>query len=258
MKTVFYILSIVAIASICAMGDQKVSKDRVVQRRIGKVEDSLADIVGVYGSYGRLVDNDIAPAIRKAVEDSHSRYLQNMPGATSPYGGILLGKLAGFTGKVLKFASMAEDYISMGDSVLRGNRTDFVDAVDSLIRKSCSALGSAIGVSLAVGAAGLVAGSSVAAAGVLGGGVLIAGSAILGFWGSKGGEWMYNDLFGVNLSEQMRKAFGTFYDILFGPPEPMSPQKKAPCNSCALGDLTGTCTTPTCPNFGHPHRDYRP
>lgn len=34
--------------------------------------------------------------------------------------------------------------------------------------------------------------------------------------------------------------------------------KGRPCTSCMFGDLYGTCSTPTCPNYGHPHRDYNP
>lgn len=40
-----------------------------------------------------------------------------------------------------------------------------------------------------------------------------------------------------------------------------TPAKKAggkPCKPCFFGDLTGICTTPTCPNYGNPHSQYRP
>ena len=41
-------------------------------------------------------------------------------------------------------------------------------------------------------------------------------------------------------------------------PELDAPPSGTPCFSCMLGDLTGTCSTPGCPNYGRPHRDYKP
>lgn len=35
-------------------------------------------------------------------------------------------------------------------------------------------------------------------------------------------------------------------------------RKGRPCMSCMFGDLGGTCSTPTCPNYGRPHCEYRP
>ena len=30
-----------------------------------------------------------------------------------------------------------------------------------------------------------------------------------------------------------------------------------PCMSCMFGDLSGVCSTPSCPNYGHPHREFK-
>lgn len=30
-----------------------------------------------------------------------------------------------------------------------------------------------------------------------------------------------------------------------------------PCMSCMFGDLSGVCSTPSCPNYGHPHSEFK-
>ncbi len=264
MKRVFAVLAGSVLMAIAAMGEQNISYQREKQKQIGDEAFGYSDLAAVASIPGNLADlADRVPAVQNWILDAARAYKRSN-GATGfdLHRPMEYGKGMSILDKGLKLFSMGTDVVSMGSAIWRDKRDDFVDAADSLVRKSCSTLGSAMGVAAASLASGAIASGAIAwlpaalASPVGAAAVLIGGSVVLGYLGAKAAEWFYNDLFGVNLSGQMKDAFGTLYDVLFPPPK--SKPTGTPCSSCALGDLVGTCTTPSCPNYGHPHRDYRP